>query len=79
MVYKRIRDLREDKDLTQTDMAKYLNISQRAYSRYENGERSIPIETLSLLADFHGTSIDYLVNRTDFKKPYPPLLLIRKL
>ena len=71
MKYKRIRDLREDKDLTQTEIAKYLNISQRAYSRYENGERGIPTEILSQLADFHGTSVDYLINRTNYKNPYP--------
>lgn len=71
MIYKRIRDLREDKDLTQTDIAKYLHISQRAYSRYENDERSIPIEVLVKLADFHNTSIDYLVDRTNEKHPYP--------
>lgn len=73
MQYKRIRDLREDKDLTQTEIAKYLNISQRSYSRYENDERGIPIEILSQLADFHGTSVDYLINRTNQKKPYPPM------
>lgn len=71
MIYKRIRDLREDKDLTQTDIAKYLHISQRAYSRYENDERSIPIEVLVKLADFYNTSIDYLVDRTNEKHPYP--------
>lgn len=71
MIYKRIRDLREDKDLTQTDIAKYLHISQRAYSRYENDERSIPIEVLAKLADFYNTSIDYLVDRTNEKHPYP--------
>lgn len=71
MIYKRIRDLREDKDLTQTDIAKYLHISQRTYSRYENDERSIPIEVLAKLADFHNTSIDYLVDRTNEKRPYP--------
>lgn len=71
MVYERIRNLREDKDLTQTDIAKYLHVTQRAYSRYETGDRSIPIETLSRIADFHHTSIDYLVGRTKCKKPYP--------
>ena len=70
MLYERIRNLREDKDLTQTDIAKILNISQRTYSRYENDERAIPIEILSLLADFHDTSVDYLINRTDIYKPY---------
>lgn len=67
MVYERIRNLREDHDLTQNDLANYLHISQRAYSRYETGERNIPIETLTKLADFYHTSIDYLVNRTNEK------------
>lgn len=71
MHYIRIRSLREDKDLTQTDLANYLNVTQRTYSRYENNERSIPIETLSKLADFHNTSLDYLVGRTDIIEPYP--------
>lgn len=56
MIYKRIRDLREDKDLTQTEIARILNITQRTYSRYENDERQIPTEILSSLADFHHTS-----------------------
>ena len=72
MKYVRIRNLREDKDLTQTYMGKLLNISQRAYSSYENGERAIPVEILSKLADFYGTSVDYLIGRTDVAKPYPP-------
>ena len=71
MKYERIRNLREDKDLTQTEIAKYLHISQRTYSRYENDERAIPTEILSLLADFHNTSTDYLIERTDVKKAYP--------
>ena len=71
MVYERIRNLREDKDLTQTEIAKHLNISQRTYSRYENDERSIPIEIISKLADYHQTSVDYLIGRTDVTKPYP--------
>lgn len=58
-------------DMTQTELANLLNISQRSYSRYENDERSIPIEVLSDLADFHKTSVDYLIGRTDVKKPYP--------
>ncbi|MBQ6806963.1 MAG: helix-turn-helix transcriptional regulator [Lachnospiraceae bacterium] len=70
MKYERIRNLREDKDLTQTDVATYLHISQRAYSRYENDERGIPIEVLSKLADFHNTSVDYLIGRTNIKTPY---------
>ena len=64
MIYKRIRDLREDKDLTQTEIARILNITQRTYSRYENDERQIPTEILSSLADFHHTSVDYLIGRT---------------
>lgn len=71
MVYQRIRDLREDKDLTQTDIASFLHISQRTYSRYENDDRAIPIEILSLLADYHQTSVDYLIGRTDYSAPYP--------
>lgn len=71
MLYKRIRNLREDRDLTQTDLANYLNVTQRTYSRYENNERSIPVETLSKLADYHNTSLDYLIGRTDIINPYP--------
>lgn len=66
----RIRDLREDKDLTQEELSKHLNISQVAYSYYEIGKRSIPIEILSKLADFYDTSIDYLIYRTDESNPY---------
>lgn len=71
MIYRRIRDLREDADMTQTEIADILNISQRTYSRYENDERAIPVEILSQLADFHKTSIDYLIGRTDEKRAYP--------
>lgn len=72
MKYERIRNLREDHDLTQTELANYLHISQRTYSRYENDERSIPIETLVKIATYYSTSLDYLTDRTDVKKPYPP-------
>ncbi len=71
-MYERIRALREDKDMTQTEVAGMLNISQRAYSYYENGERTIPLELLCKIADLHETSIDYLLNRTDTKKAYKP-------
>ncbi|MDO4300855.1 MAG: helix-turn-helix transcriptional regulator [Clostridia bacterium] len=71
MKYERIRNLREDKDLTQVYVGKILNVTQKSYSRYENGDRAIPIELLSKLADFYDTSVDYLINRTDIKKPYP--------
>lgn len=76
--HQRIRNLREDMDMTQTEIASILNISQRTYSRYENAEHAIPIETLSALADFHHTSVDYLIGRTDVKKPYPRTHTIRK-
>ena len=66
----RIKDLREDRDLTQKDISKILNLSQIAYSYYELNRRSIPLEILSKLADFYNTSIDYLVYRTDEIKPY---------
>ncbi len=70
MKYARIRDLREDNDYTQTAVGEYLNISQRTYSYYENGEHEMPLEVLSKLADLYNTSTDYLLNRTDKKKPY---------
>ena len=65
MVYSRIRDLREDRDLKQQDLADYLNCSQVCYPRYENGQRDIPLETISKIADFYNASVDYLLNRTD--------------
>ena len=67
----RIKDLREDNDLTQKDLSKILNISQVAYSYYELNKRSIPLELLCKLADYYNTSIDYLLYRTDIFKPYP--------
>jgi len=70
-MYRRIRDLREDKDMTQNDVAKYLNCSQRTYSGYEIGNRSIPIQTLIALAKLHKTSVDYLLGLTNNPKPYP--------
>jgi len=65
--YRRIRDLREDKDITQTKMGEILSCSQRVYSNYERGELDIPTEILIKLADFHNVSVDYLLNRTDKK------------
>ena len=64
-LYERIRNLREDKDLTQTDMGKILQCSQRVYSNYERGEIDIPTAILIKLADYHKVSVDYLLNRTD--------------
>ena len=66
----RIKDLREDRDLTQSEVSKYLNISQVAYSYYELSKRWIPLEILCKLADFYNTSTDYLLYRTDDIKPY---------
>lgn len=71
MQYKRIRDLREDNDLYQRDLASYLNCSQVSYSRYELGTRDIPTDVLISLSKFYETSIDYLLGQTDEKKPYP--------
>ena len=71
MMYRRIRDLREDSDLTQQQMADMLFINRRTYSSYEVGSRSIPVEILGKIADIFNTSIDYLVGRTDEKRPYP--------
>ena len=67
MMRTRIRDLREDRDLTQTDISKILNISQVAYSYYELNKRNIPIETLCKLADFYKVSVDYILYRTEEK------------
>ena len=70
-MYERIRNMREDRDLLQKDIAAYLHCSQVAYSRYELGLRDIPTEVLIKLADFHHTSTDYLLGRTDVAEPYP--------
>ena len=70
-MYQRIRDLREDHDLKQEDLARLLNCTQACYSNYENGKRDIPTETLRILADFYDVSVDYLLERTNSKKPYP--------
>ena len=71
-VYRRLRDLREDKDLKQINIAKYLKVATSTYGSYEIGHRGIPSEVWSQLADFHNTSVDYLMERTDEKEPYPP-------
>ena len=67
IMYRRIRDLREDKDMTQKQMAEILNCSQRVYSNYERGDIDIPTEILKKLADFHDVSVDYLLERTNNK------------
>ena len=70
-MYRRIRDLREDKDLTQQQMAEYLQCSQVCYSNYETGKREVPSDVLVRLAQFYRTSVDYLVELTDEEKSYP--------
>lgn len=71
----RLKEIREDRDLFQKDIAKFLNIDQSNYSKYELGKINIPIDTLHKLADYYNTSIDYLLYRTDERKPYPKSLL----
>ena len=70
-MYNRIRDLREDKDLTQKQIGKLLNMSQTGYNQYEIGKNDIPTRILIELANFYNTSIDYILELTDEKKPYP--------
>ncbi len=74
-MYSRIRDLREDRDLYQKDLANYLNCSQVCYSHYEMGKRDIPTEVLIKLAKYYHTSTDYLLGLTDHKQPYPKSVL----
>lgn len=66
-----LRSLREDRDLTQSTIAELLHCTQVCYSNYETGKRDIPTEALETLADFYGVSVDYLLGRTNVKKPYP--------
>ncbi len=70
-MYRRIRDLREDHDLKQVDMAEYLNCSQVCYSNYERGKRGVPADVLIKLSQFYNTSVDYLLELTDDPRPYP--------
>lgn len=70
-MYRRIRDLREDKDMTQKKMAEVLHCSQRVYSNYECGDVDIPTNILITLAGYHETSVDYLLELTNEKRPYP--------
>lgn len=67
----RIRDLREDSDLTQKQIAEYLLCDQSLYSKYERGERDLPLDLAVKLAQFYGTSVDYLVGLTGRRGPYP--------
>lgn len=68
--YRRIRDLREDRDMTQAQVGAALHISQRTYAYYESGQRMIPPSVLSALADLYHVSVDYLLGRTDCREPY---------
>lgn len=68
MYFQRLRDLREDKDMTQTEIAKILFTSQTVYSRYERGYLTIPVEHLLILADFYNVSTDYILGRTNVKE-----------
>lgn len=70
-MYERIRNLREDKDLTQKQVGEFLNMSQTGYNQYEIGKNDIPTRILINLADFYNTSVDYLLGLTDQKEPYP--------
>jgi len=72
MYFRRLRDMREDRDLKQEQIAQILGIQQTVYSRYERGFQTIPLEYLLTLADYYGTSTDYLLGRTNIPDPYPP-------
>ena len=70
-MYQRIRDLREDHDLRQKELASYLKCTQVCYSNYETGKRDIPTDVLKALSDFYQVSIDYILDLTDEEIPYP--------
>lgn len=69
MIYENIRNLREDNDKTQEELAHYLSIKQTTYSKYELGKINIPIEVFAKLADYYDVSVDYLIGRTKNKNP----------
>lgn len=75
----RLKELREDKDLFQKDIAKILNMSQTGYSQYETETNDIPTDILKKLADYYHTSIDYLLYRTDKRNPYPKSIVETKV
>lgn len=74
VMFKRIRNLREDHDIKQSDIAKRLHITQPQYQLYESGKRQIPVDILIKLSDIYDVSVDYLIERTNSKKPYPPTM-----
>lgn len=71
MYQNRLRDLREDRDLKQKELAELLKVHQTTYSDYELGRLNIPVAGLHILADYYGVSVDYLLGRTNAKQPYP--------
>jgi len=75
MKFERLKEIREDKDYKQIDIANYLEITQVQYSRYETGVRLIPINHLMKLAKYYNVSVDYLIGLTDERKPYPKSIL----
>ncbi|MBR6644591.1 MAG: helix-turn-helix transcriptional regulator [Clostridia bacterium] len=70
-MFMRLKDLREDSDISQIQMAEFLHVKQNTYSQYENGKRQIPIEMLVKIAIFYNVSVDYILGLTDVKTPYP--------
>jgi transcriptional regulator with XRE-family HTH domain len=70
-MYRRIRDLREDHDLTQKQVGETIDVSQRIYACYESGQRMLTPQVLCALAEFYNTSVDYLLERTDAPRPHP--------
>ena len=77
MYIKRLKDTREDKDMLQKQIAIILKITRQQYGLYESGQRTIPIEKLIKLAEFYGTSTDYLLGLTDEQRPYPRAKVIK--
>ena len=73
MYLEKLRELRENNDLYQKDLAKLLNVSQQYYSEYEIGNRTITLDLLMILANFYNTSTDYILGRTNDKEPYPKI------
>lgn len=67
----RLKDLREDSDITQKEIADYLHIKQNTYSQYENGKRQLPVDVLIMLAKYYNVSTDYILELTNISKPYP--------
>ena len=75
MMIERLKEIREDKGYTQTDIAKILHTTQQQYSKYELGIQIIPLEKIVILAKLYQTSVDYLIGLTDVRKPYPKSIL----